>query len=233
MKVTFKIQRFNPENDTKPYFKEYTVETHSNAAVLDCLNDIRWHQDESLSFRRSCGHAICGSCAMNMNGKNGLACQTLIKDLKPGTVTVKPLPSFPIIKDLVVNLEKFYEKFNKITPYLINDGPVPQKERFQSPEQQKIIEESTTCILCASCTSSCPSFWADDDYLGPAALVKAFRYVFDTRDTAAEERLKVVNDKNGVFRCHTIFNCNEACPKDINITGHIAELKLALVTTKL
>jgi succinate dehydrogenase iron-sulfur subunit len=233
VKITFKIQRFNPEHDAKPYFKDYSVETHSNAAVLDCLNDIRWHQDEELSFRRSCGHAICGSCAMNINGKNGLACQTLIKDLKSGTVTVKPLPSFPVIKDLVVDLDAFYEKFNKIKPYLINDEPVPEKERLQSPEQQKIIEESTTCILCASCTSSCPSFWADDNYLGPAALVKAFRYVFDTRDTGAEERLKVVNDKNGVFRCHTIFNCNEACPKDINITNHIAQLKVALVTTKL
>ncbi len=233
MKVTFKIQRFIPESNEKPSFKEYVVETHPNATVLDCLNDIRWHQDETLSFRRSCGHAICGSCAMNINGKNGLACQTLIKDLKPGTVAIKPLPSFPIIKDLIVDLDKFYEKFMKIKPYLINDGPVPEKERLQTPEQQKLIEESTTCILCAACTSSCPSFWADDEYLGPSALLKAYRYIFDTRDTAAEERLGIVNDKHGVFRCHTIFNCNEACPKDINITNHIAKLKTALVTTKL
>lgn len=233
MKVTFKIQRFIPENDTNPSFKEYVVEAQPNTTILDCLNDIRWHYDETLSFRRSCGHAICGSCAMNINGKNGLACQTHVQDLKSGTITVKPLPSFPVIKDLVVDLDKFYEKFNKIKPYLINDGPVPERERLQSPEQQKLIEESTTCILCAACTSSCPSFWADDDYLGPSALLKAYRYIFDTRDTAAEERLSVVNDKHGVFRCHTIFNCNEACPKDINITNHIAKLKTALVTTKL
>jgi len=233
VKVKFRIQRLSPEKDTKPYLKEYTIETQPNAAVLDCLNDIRWHYDETLSFRRSCGHAVCGSCAININGKNGLACQTLIKDLKSGPITIKPLPSFPVIKDLVVELDKFYEKFSKIKPYLINDEPAPEKERIQFPLQQKLIEESATCVSCAACISACPSFWADNEYLGPSALLKAYRYIFDTRDTMAEDRLKIINDKHGVFRCHTIFNCMEACPKDINITEYISKLKVALVSAKI
>ncbi len=231
MRVRIKIQRYDPEKN-KEYFQEYTLEKEPFASILDCLNDIKWHQDETLAFRRSCGHAMCGSCAMNINNKNELACHTLLKDVGD-YVVLKPLPSFPVIKDLVVDLDKFYQKFAKIKPYFINNEPVSDKERLQSPEEQLVIDESTQCIMCASCTSSCPSFWADDEYLGPAALLKAYRFIFDSRDRASEERLRIINDKHGVFRCHTIFNCNEACPKDINITACISKLKVALTTTKL
>jgi succinate dehydrogenase / fumarate reductase iron-sulfur subunit len=231
MKVTLKIQRYDSEKNVD-YYKEYKLDKEPFSSILDCLNDIKWHQDETLAFRRSCGHAMCGSCAMNINNKNELACHTLLKDVGE-YVVVKPLPSFPVIKDLVVDFGRFYEKFAKIKPYLINDEPVSDKERLQAPEEQLLIDESTQCIMCGSCTSSCPSFWADDNYLGPAALLKAYRFIFDSRDKAAEERLKIVNDKHGVFRCHTIFNCNEACPKDINITQCISKLKVALNTTKL
>ncbi|MCL4479546.1 MAG: succinate dehydrogenase iron-sulfur subunit [Deltaproteobacteria bacterium] len=231
MKVQIKIKRYDPEND-RTYYQEYSVDAEEQTPILNCLNDIKWHQDETLAFRRSCGHAICGSCAMKINGKNGLACQTLIKDTGEN-VTIEPLPSFPIIKDMVVDLDKFYNKFIKIKPYLINDEPLPDRERLQSPEEQALIEDASKCILCGACTSSCPSFWADDEYIGPAALVKAYRYIFDTRDTSAEERLNLVNDKHGVFRCHTIFNCMEACPKEIKITEWISKLKVALATTRL
>ncbi len=234
MKATFKIFRYDPDKDKKPYYKEYTLDVEPNTVLLDVLNDIKWHYDGTLTFRRSCAHAICGSCGMTINGKNRLACQTLIKDLdtsKP--IKIEPLKSYPVIKDLVVDMNKFYEKMFKVKPYLVNDNPPPGREFLQTPEEQKLIDEAYSCIWCGCCTSSCPSFWADDDYLGPAALLKAYRFIFDTRDTLTEERLRIVNDADGVWRCHVIFNCVEACPKEINITEYISRLKLKVVTSKL
>lgn len=232
MKVNFKIKRFNPDagnGNGVAHFDTFTVDTEPEAPILDCLHEIKWKQDGTLAFRRSCGHAICGSCAMNINNRNMLACQTLVKDIGKN-ITILPLRSFPVIKDLVVNLDQFYEKMYAIMPYFVNNTPPPDKERLQWPEDQKLIEEASSCIMCASCTSSCPSFWADGDYIGPAALLKSYRFVFDTRDQAQIERLQLINTTKGPWKCHTIFNCNEACPKDINITNAIARLKLRLAT---
>lgn len=226
-KIRFRIKRFNPALDSRPHFEEFTIEAEPETPVLDCLHEIKWHQDGSLAFRRSCGHAICGSCAMTINGQNMLACQTLVKDIG-ARITVEPLRSFPVEKDLIVDLDRFYEKFYAIMPYFVNNSPPPDTERIQWPEDQELIDEAASCIMCASCTSSCPSFWADDDYIGPAALLKAYRFIFDTRDQAQKERLALINTGKGPWKCHTIFNCNEACPKDIDITNAIARLKLKL-----
>lgn len=229
MLTTFKILRYNPEVDKKIYYKTYSLDASENRSILDCLNEIKWHIDGSLTFRRSCGHGMCGSCAMNINGINRLACQTLIKDTGY-KVQIEPLKSFPIIRDLVVDLTCFFESYQQIIPYLINNSSVNDKERLQSSEEQNLIEEAASCILCASCTSSCPSFWADNNYLGPSALLKAYRFIFDSRDEAKSERLKIINSRQGIWKCHTIFNCMEACPKEINITESISRLKLKLLS---
>jgi len=234
VKATFKVYRYDPELDSKPYYKDYEVEVEPTSILLDVLNDIKWHQDGGLTFRRSCGHAICGSCGMTINNQNRLACQTLVKDVdisKP--VKIEPLKSYPVIKDLVVDMDKFYNKMFKVKPYLYNESTPVAGEFLQSIEDQQLIEEAASCIWCGCCTSSCPSFWADDDYLGPAALLKAYRFIFDTRDDLKEERLRIVNDADGVWRCHVIFNCVEACPREINITEFISRLKTKVVTTKL
>ncbi len=226
MEKILKILRFNPEVDKKPYYKEYKVEVKEAWTVLDALNEIKWRQDGSLTYRRSCRHGICGSCAMTINGVNRLACETQLSSLKGDVIVVEPLRSFPIIKDLVVDMEPFYEKIRRIKPYLITNTPPPtDKERLQSPEERKLLDGSYECILCGACTSSCPSFWADKDFLGPAALLKAYRYIFDSRDEGLSDRMEVINNKHGLWRCHTIFNCVEACPKSLNPTRAISRLK--------
>ncbi|MCL4493160.1 MAG: succinate dehydrogenase iron-sulfur subunit [Nitrospirae bacterium] len=225
---TFRIKRFDPENDTVPRWEEFHVEMAPTERVLDGLIKIKDSVDGSLTFRRSCAHGVCGSCAMKINGKNGLACQTLIKDVSfsPDTViTLEPLPALPLIKDLVVDMAPFFEKNDKVLPYLINNEPPPERERLQSPEDQHTILQSITCIMCGCCTSSCPSYWADKEYLGPSALLKAYRFIFDTRDRSTEARLERVAQVHGLWRCHSIYNCVEVCPKEIDITGHIAKLK--------
>jgi|Deesub1362B_J571_1020462.scaffolds.fasta_scaffold00236_40 succinate dehydrogenase / fumarate reductase iron-sulfur subunit len=221
---TFRIRRFNPEKDTESHWEEYTVEMESMERVLDGLIRIKETQDGSLTFRRSCAHGICGSCAMKINGKNALACQSLIKEM-PETITIEPLQAFPVIKDLVVDMEPFFEKNEEVLPYLINDEPPPERERLQSPEEQQRVLESITCIMCGSCTSSCPVFWSDPKYLGPSALLKAYRFIFDSRDRAQDERLKRILHEHGLWRCHSIYNCVEVCPKEIDITSHIIRLK--------
>lgn len=228
-KVTAKILRYSPEKDEKPYWKTYQLEVESDSTILDILNDIHWKIDGTLSYRRSCRSAICGSCAVKVNGQNTLACETPLYRFKGKRLKIEPLPGFQIIKDLVVDMDGFFEKLKRIKPYLILDKPIPDKEFLQTPTEFEVIRETILCILCGACTSSCPSLWANDRYLGPAALLKAFRFIFDSRDDGSVERMDIINDRNGLWRCHTIFNCMEACPKNINITEFISQLKVKIV----
>jgi succinate dehydrogenase / fumarate reductase iron-sulfur subunit len=232
MQVILKIQRFNPEVDTKPYWKEYAVEVEPTERLLDALQEVKWTQDGTLSFRRSCAHGVCGSDAMTINSINRLSCKVLMADL--GTwVTVEPLRGFPIIKDLVVDMDPFFDKYRSIKPYLINYDPPPPVERYQSQEDRAQIDDTTKCILCGACTSSCPSFWGNHEYVGPAAIVQAHRFIFDSRDQGANERLEILNDRNGVWRCRTIFNCVGACPREIDVTRAIGEVKKLLLFNRM
>jgi len=232
MRVTLKIQRFNPEVDDKPHWKEYTVEVEPSDRLLDALHQVRWHQDGTLAFRRSCAHGICGSDALTINNVNRLACKVLMADLG-SRVTVEPLRGFPIIKDLVVDMEPFFDKYRSIKPYLINYDPPPPVERYQDAEDRARIDDTTKCILCGACTSSCPSFWGNPEYVGPAAIVQAHRFIFDSRDQGANERLEILNDRNGVWRCRTIFNCVGACPREIDVTRAIGEVKKLLLFNRM
>ncbi len=233
MQVTLKIFRYNPEKDRKPHYDTFTVEAHPTDRVLDLLEYIKGHLDGSLTFRRSCAHGICGSDAMRINGRNRLACKVLVKDLGGQKVTVEPILGLKVIKDLVVDMEPFFEHYRSVMPYLVNDEPPPLQERLQSPEERARFDDTTKCILCACCTTACPSFWASDKYVGPAAIVAAHRFIFDSRDRAAAERLKILSSQFGVFRCHTIFNCTDACPREIQVTQAIGEVKRAIATGKL
>jgi succinate dehydrogenase iron-sulfur subunit len=228
MQVNLRIQRFDPDHDTAPRWEEYRVDVDPMARVLDLLHVVKWEQDASLTFRRSCGHGICGSDAMLINGRNRLACKIRVDQLGR-RISVAPLPGLPVVKDLVVDMEGFFAKYRSVQPYLINDEPPPAKERRQSQAQRAVFDDTTKCILCAACTSSCPSFWARPGYVGPAAIVNAHRFIFDSRDEAAEERLEILSDKDGVWRCRTIFNCVDACPRGINITRAILEVSSAIV----
>ena len=234
MEVTVKIFRYNPEQDTRGHYETYTVDVHENDRILDVLELIKGHKDGSLSFRRSCAHGVCGSDAMRINGRNRLACKVLVREVG-ANITVEPLMGLKVKKDLIVDMEPFFDNYKKMLPYLINDSPLPAngRERLQSPEQRARFDDTTKCILCAACTTSCPSFWASDEYYGPAALVTAHRFIFDSRDEGASERLHILSETNGTVRCHTVYNCTDACPRDIKITKAIGELKLAMVTGKL
>ena len=233
MQVTLKILRFNPEQDRKPHYESYQVEAEPTDRVLDLLEYVKGHLDGSLSFRRSCAHGVCGSDAMRINGSNRLACKVLVKDLGSKKITVEPLLGMRIIKDMIVDMEPFFEHYRSVLPYLINNDPPPSQERLQSPQQRERFDDTTKCILCAACTTSCPSFWANEQYVGPAAIVNAHRFIFDSRDHGAPERLKVLNDVFGVYRCHTVFNCTMACPREIQITKAIGEVKAAIATGNL
>jgi succinate dehydrogenase and fumarate reductase iron-sulfur protein len=210
-------------------WQEYEVEMHSTDRVLDALHKIKWEQDGSLTFRRSCAHGVCGSDAVRINGRNRLACKTLIKDLDiNSTITVEPIKGLPVEKDLIVDMNPFYQAYKDINPFLVaNDKP--EKERLQSPEDRARYDDTTKCILCAACTTSCPVFWTDGQYFGPAAIVNAHRFIFDSRDEEADVRLDILNDKEGVWRCRTTFNCTEACPRGIEVTKAIAEVKQAIL----
>jgi len=225
MEVTISIKRFDPEVDKKPYRTEYKIDVEPTFRILDCLDKIKWEIDGSLAYRRSCSHGICGSDAVMINGVNKLACQILVQDFKKKYIKIDPLPSLPVIKDLVVNMDSFFDKYEVVKPYLIDKTAPPVKERYQSQEDRALIDEAVNCILCGACSASCPSLWSNDAYLGPAALLKAYRYIFDSRDEAPDERLDIVDTPDGLWRCHTIFNCVEVCPKDINLTWHISQLK--------
>jgi len=229
MQVHLRIQRFNPEVDSKPYFEEYDVEVEPTDRVLDALNKVKWFHDGTLTYRRSCAHGVCGSDAMRINGRNRLACKVLIRDV--GTnITIEPLVGFRVIRDLVVDMEPFFNAYKSVLPFLINDDPAPTTERLQSPEDRERFDDTTKCILCACCTSSCPITWTNDEFVGPAAIVNAHRFIFDSRDQGAAERLAVLNQKSGVWRCRTVFNCTEACPRGIQVTRAIEEVKRTLLT---
>jgi len=235
MQVTLKILRYDPEKDNKGHYETYRVEADPTDRVLDLLEKIKGYQDGTLSFRRSCGHGICGSDAVRINGRNRLACKVLVKDLGTTEVTVEPLLGLKVIKDLIVDMEPFFAHYRSVMPYLVNDEPLPAdgKERLQSPAERERFDDTTRCILCAACTTSCPSFWANDQYVGPAAIVNAHRFIFDSRDQAAAERLRILSEQMGVWRCRTAFNCTEACPREIKITQAIAEVKRAITTGRL
>jgi succinate dehydrogenase / fumarate reductase, iron-sulfur subunit len=226
--INVRVLRYQPGRDEKPRWQKFDLNVEDDSTVLDVLNQIHWGTDGTLAYRRSCRSSICGSCAMKVNGRNVLACETPVHRFG-SRLKIEPLPGFPILKDLVVDMEDFFEKLRRIKSYLILKKPVPDKEFIQTPAQLEEIGESTLCILCAACTSACPSLWPNPDYLGPAALLKAYRFVFDSRDDGADERLDIVNDKNGLWRCHTIFNCMEACPKKIQITEYLSRLKVKAV----
>ncbi|MFA9405127.1 MAG: succinate dehydrogenase iron-sulfur subunit [Anaerolineales bacterium] len=231
MEVTLRILRYNPERDKKPHYETYKVEGEDNDQVLDLLNQVKWYQDGTLSYRRSCAHGICGSDAMRINGKNLLACKVLVKDVGK-KITIEPILGLPIVKDLIVDMEPFFEHYRSVMPYFVNDDPPPAGERLQSPEERAKFDDTTKCILCAACTTSCPSFWASGEYVGPAAMVQAHRFIFDNRDRASAERLKILNNRMGVWRCHDIYNCTLACPREIEITTALGEIKMAITTGK-
>ncbi|MFQ5341725.1 MAG: succinate dehydrogenase iron-sulfur subunit [Anaerolineae bacterium] len=228
MQYHLRIKRFNPEKDSKPWWGEYTIEAEPTDRVLDALHIVKWYHDGTLTLRRSCAHGICGSDAMRINGENWLACQVLLRDVAQ-PITVEPLLGFEVIKDLVVDMEPFFAKYRSIMPYLINNDPVPQRERIQSPEDREVYDDTTKCILCAACTTSCPSFWSNKDFVGPAAIVQAHRFIFDSRDQAGAERLAILNDRDGAFACRTIYNCTRACPRGIKVTKAIGEVKKAIL----
>ena len=228
MEVTLRIKRYNPEQDVKPVFKEYTVEVEPTDRLLDALNTIKWHQDGTLTYRRSCAHGVCGSDAMRINGRNRLACTLLMQDL-PKKVTVEPLLGYKVLKDLVVDMDQFFASYKAVKPYLIADDAPSAGERLQSPADRERYDDTTKCILCAACTTSCPITWTNEHFVGPAAIVNAHRFIFDSRDQGAGERLRILNTQSGVWRCRTVFNCTEACPRDIKVTRAIEEVKRALL----
>jgi succinate dehydrogenase / fumarate reductase iron-sulfur subunit len=230
MQVDLHILRYDPERDQKPHWESYTVESDPrNDRVLDLLHRVKYEQDGTLTFRRSCAHGVCGSDAMLINGRNRLACKMRVEQLGKRRITVAPLPGLPVVKDLVVGMDGFFGKLKSVEPWLIDETPAPVKERIQSPEQRARYDDTTKCILCAACTSSCPSFWAQPSYVGPAAIVNAHRFIFDSRDDGGDERLEILADKDGVWRCRTIFNCTDACPRGIHITQAILEVSSAIV----
>lgn len=235
MQIKLKVFRYLPHTGNKPHYDTYEMEVNPNDRVLDVLEQVRADADPGLGYRRSCAHGVCGSDAMRINGRNALACKVLVKDLKTNQITVEPLLGLKVLRDLIVDMEPFFEHYRSVLPFFINDNPLPEdgKERLQTPEQRKRFDDTTKCILCAACTTSCPSFWANGKYVGPAAIVNAHRFIFDSRDTAAAQRLEVLNEDSGVWRCRTAFNCTEACPRDIQITKAIAEVKQVLVNGKL
>jgi len=222
--VTLTVLRFSPRDEKGPYYQTFEVKATKDTTVLDALFQVLDDQDHSLAFRYSCRSAVCGSSAMFINGRHRLACSTLLSELGRNVI-VQPLPHMPVIKDLVVDLSQFFEKYKIIKPYVVPIKPAPEREWIQSPKERSKINDSTDCILCAACYSSCPSVWAGKNYLGPAALLWAYRFTADSRDGALRDRVGAVSSEDGLWRCHTIFNCTEACPKNLNPARFIQNLK--------
>jgi len=230
--VTFKIFRFDPEKEKRSRFETYSIPVESGMTVLEGLYYVQEKIDGSLAFRSSCRAGVCGSCAMHINGQYRLACETQVAELG-STVKVRPLAHLPVLKDLFVDMEPFWEKFKSIKPYLIPGDDPGDMERLQTPDERSRLDVIIDCILCAACYGSCTVNNYDDEYLGPAALLKAQRFFSDTRDQADEERLELVDGDHGAWRCHTIFNCQQVCPKEIDITGSIGTLKRNLMASRL
>ncbi|MEJ2510432.1 MAG: succinate dehydrogenase iron-sulfur subunit [Anaerolineales bacterium] len=226
-KATIRIQRFNPDKDKKPYFQNFVVSYTRDTTLLDALHEIKSHQEGSLTYRRSCRHAICGSCAMNVNGKNMLVCNSPLQEHinRRGVVTIRPLPYLPIIKDLVVDRTKFWEQYLRVKPWLITNSVSPEKEYRVSPEEVAALNSAETCIMCGACYSACTVVGTSENYIGPHALLKSFLRVIDPRDEGVSERLLEVGTHEGAFRCHTIFNCIDACPKNLDPTKAIETLR--------
>jgi succinate dehydrogenase / fumarate reductase iron-sulfur subunit len=230
MDVTLKILRYNPEVSEDSQWRSYQVTAEPTDRVLDALHKVKWDLDGSLTFRRSCAHGVCGSDAMRINGRNRLACKTLLKDVNPGEpIAVEPIKGLPVLKDLVVDMEPFFAAYRSVMPFLVTTGNEPTRERLQSQKDRERFDDTTKCILCAACTTSCPVYWTDGQYFGPQAIVGAHRFIFDSRDEATDQRLEILNDREGVWRCRTTFNCTEACPRGIEVTKAIQEVKRALI----
>ena len=224
MELRLRIFRFDPQTDLEAYYRNYTVQAGLNERVLDCLNRIKWEQDGTLGYRMSCAHGVCGSDAMRINGRCALACQKLVSDLEGQDILLEPLPSFKVLKDLIVDLEPFFSKVDQIRPYLIASSP-PEMERLQSQEDRKKMGEAIRCILCACCVGACPVSNENNSFLGPAPLVQAFRRIFDSRDEKRAERLEQLNLPDGVWGCVNHFECTKACPKEIPVTKYINLMK--------
>ncbi len=227
--MKFRIYRYNPETDAAPRMQNYDLDMGSGGKMLlDALVLLK-EQDDSLSLRKSCREGVCGSDAMNINGRNGLACITPLSSLKE-PIELRPLPGLPVIRDLIVDMTQFFKQYHSIKPYLINNAPPPEKERLQSPADREHLNGLYECILCGCCTTACPSFWWNPDkFVGPAGLLQAYRFIADTRDQATSERLDDLEDPYRLFRCHTIMNCADVCPKELNPTeaiGHIKDMML-------
>ena len=227
--MKFSIYRFDPDADAKPYMEDYDIVLEpTDHMLLDAILRIKI-QDDSLTIRKSCREGVCGSDAININGRNGLACVTPVRSLKE-PITLRPLPSFPVIRDLVVDMTQFYQQYYSIKPFLINHDVPPEKERLQSPQQRDELDGLYECILCACCSSQCPSYWWNPDkFVGPAGLLQAYRFIADSRDQATEERLEDLNDAYRLFRCRTIMNCTEVCPKGLEPSRAIEKIRLMMV----
>lgn len=234
MHVQLVVQRFDPDGESRSYWQTFQlVDVDPRDRVLDLLKYVKGHIDGTVTFRHSCAHGVCGSDGMRINGVNRLACKTLVQALtRPGAesveIKIQPLLGLPVIKDLVVDMKPFFQHYRSVLPFFISHQAPPERERAQTPEDRSRIDDGTKCILCACCTTSCPSFWADPRYVGPAAVVQAHRFIFDSRDTAGRERLTILNGLNGVWRCRTILNCTDCCPREIQVTRLIGEVKKAL-----
>lgn len=229
--MRFSIYRYDPDKDARPYMQDFDLpdqDVDQGMMLLAALLKLK-EQDQSLSFRRSCGEGVCGSDGMNVNGRNGLACVTPLASLKE-PVTIRPLPGMPVVRDLVVDMDNFYRQYREVKPFLINSEPTPEVERKQSPQDREKLDGLYECILCACCSTSCPSYWWNPDrFLGPAALLQAARFIQDSRDEATDERLEQLDDAYKLFRCHTIMNCAQVCPKELNPTRAIGEIKKLMV----
>lgn len=226
--MKFSIYRYNPDTDQKPYMRDYEIDIKKcdGVMLLDALIAIKDSQDETLSFRRACGEGVCGSDGMSINGKNGLACITPLSSLTEKKVILRPLPGMPVIRDLIVDLSNFFKQYAKVKPFLINNDPVPAAERLQSPEQRALLDGLYECILCGCCSSACPSFWWNPDkFVGPAAALQAARFIEDSRDDDTRKRLAELDDAYSVFRCRTIMNCADVCPKGLNPGKAIGEIR--------
>ena len=233
MQIQLKVFRYQLEKNEKTYYDTFEVKAEPTDRVLDLLEYVRGDLDGTLSFRRSCAHGVCGSDAMRINGKNMLACKVLVQDLGTTEITIEPILGLKVMRDLIVDMGPFFEQYKSILPYLINDELEPEKERLQTPDERLLIEDTTKCILCAACTTACPSYWSNNRYIGPAAIVNAHRWIYDSRDRGAARRLKVLGSPDGVWRCRTVFNCTLACPREIKITKAIADVKNTLRTGRL